>query len=127
MSDGLLGVVVSHGPLGAAFLEAVRQITGEANGLVAVSNEGCDREALLARLEAAIGTHPVGTGGVPVVEAGAIGVDENDVAGFRRAGRFTVVGRRASAVGKYSSAVSLRSNAVGRRPSGVGGRFRPRS
>lgn len=54
----LAGVVVSHGSLGEAFLEAVRKITGEDTGLVAVTNEGCDREALVARLEAAIGNRP---------------------------------------------------------------------
>lgn len=54
----LIGVVVSHGALGEAFLEAVRRITGEHDGLLAVTNDGCDRDALVARLEAAIGERP---------------------------------------------------------------------
>jgi len=58
MNDRLRGVVVSHGTLGDGFLEAVRQITGQVAGLVAVTNDGCDREALLERLEGAIGPHP---------------------------------------------------------------------
>ena len=58
MSDGLLGVVVSHGRLGDAFLGAVRQITGEPDGLVAVSNDGCDRDALQERIAAVVGSRP---------------------------------------------------------------------
>jgi mannose/fructose-specific phosphotransferase system component IIA len=58
MSDGLAGVVVSHGVLGEAFVQAVRAITGLPDGLHAITNEGCDRAALLARLTDAIGDRP---------------------------------------------------------------------
>jgi len=58
MSEPLLGVVLAHAEVAAAFVEAVRAIAGDAHGLTAVSNEGCDRAALAARLDAAIGGRP---------------------------------------------------------------------
>jgi mannose/fructose-specific phosphotransferase system component IIA len=58
MSDGLIGVIVSHGSLGESFLGAVRQITGAVDGLLAVTNDGCDRETLQLRLASAIGDRP---------------------------------------------------------------------
>jgi mannose PTS system EIIA component len=58
MSEPLRGVVVSHADLAAALVVAVRAISGVDNVLVAVSNEGCDPQALAARIEAAIGGAP---------------------------------------------------------------------
>ncbi|HEX5817240.1 MAG TPA: hypothetical protein VFY20_00080 [Gemmatimonadales bacterium] len=59
MSSGTLkGVVVCHGPLAGALIGAVEQISGMKDALVAVSNEGCDRGSLEARVEAAVGTGP---------------------------------------------------------------------
>jgi len=58
MSDRLRGVVVSHGDLAGALVEAVAAITGQTDGLVAVSNRGCDRTALDRRLADAIGDVP---------------------------------------------------------------------
>jgi mannose/fructose-specific phosphotransferase system component IIA len=58
MSNVLRGVVVSHGDLADALVEAVAKITGETDGLVAVSNRGCDRTTLECRLADAIGDVP---------------------------------------------------------------------
>jgi mannose/fructose-specific phosphotransferase system component IIA len=58
MSDRLKGVVVSHAALAAGLVDAVRQITGEADQLVPLSNEGCDSGLLASRLKDAIGDTP---------------------------------------------------------------------
>jgi mannose/fructose-specific phosphotransferase system component IIA len=60
MSEPLRGVVVTHGDVAAALVEAVARITGQADGLVAVSNRGCDRATLEQRVAEA-------AGGVPAV------------------------------------------------------------
>lgn len=53
-----IGVVVSHAELAAALVGAVRTISGVADALQSVSNEGCDPKALSERIEAAIGGRP---------------------------------------------------------------------
>ncbi len=58
MSDPLKGVVVSHAALASGLVDAVRQITGEGDQLIAVSNEGCDSGLLAQRLEEAVGKGP---------------------------------------------------------------------
>jgi len=58
MRDGLQGVVVSHAKLAAALAEAVREITGQDDALIAVSNEGCSRALLNGRLDEAIHAAP---------------------------------------------------------------------
>ena len=60
MSDGdgraaLHGVVVAHGAIASAMVEAAEQITGIRGALAPVSNTGCDRGALEERIWAAIG------------------------------------------------------------------------
>ena len=51
----LKGIVLSHAALAAGMVDAVKQITGDAGGLVAVSNDGCDSGELGKRLAAAVG------------------------------------------------------------------------
>jgi mannose/fructose-specific phosphotransferase system component IIA len=58
MSEKLIGIVFAHAEVGNAFVGAVQSIAGDQHGLVAVSNTGCDRAALVARLDAAIGGKP---------------------------------------------------------------------
>lgn len=58
MSELLRGVVVSHGDVAGALVEAVARITGHQDGLVAVSNRGCDRVALDRRVAEAVGGVP---------------------------------------------------------------------
>lgn len=54
MSD-LQGVVVCHGALAGALVEAAEQISGVRGVLKPVSNTGCDRGALEDRILAAVG------------------------------------------------------------------------
>ena len=58
MSEPLRGVIVSHSGLAHALASAVSTITGVAGALVPVSNEGCDNDALGARLRQAVGEQP---------------------------------------------------------------------
>jgi mannose/fructose-specific phosphotransferase system component IIA len=58
MSEPLRGVVVTHADLAAALVGAVRAIAGEDGGLVALSNVGTDRAALVRRIEEAAGPPP---------------------------------------------------------------------
>ena len=58
MSEPLTGVVVSHAELAQALVSAVRVISGVEGVLEPVSNEGCDPEALAARIDKALGKGP---------------------------------------------------------------------
>jgi mannose/fructose-specific phosphotransferase system component IIA len=57
MSDDLRGVVVCHGALAGALVQAAEQISGVSGALVPVSNTGCDREALEDRVLQAVDSH----------------------------------------------------------------------
>jgi len=54
MSEELLGVVVCHGSLAAALVQAAEQISGIPGALVPVSNTGCDRDTLEERVLTAL-------------------------------------------------------------------------
>ena len=58
MSEELRGIVVCHGRLAAALVEAAESISGVTGALVPVSNSGCDRDALEERLVAALADRP---------------------------------------------------------------------
>jgi mannose/fructose-specific phosphotransferase system component IIA len=58
MSEELRGVVVCHGALAGALVQAAEQISGLGGALVPVSNMGCDRDALEDRILAAVDRHP---------------------------------------------------------------------
>jgi mannose/fructose-specific phosphotransferase system component IIA len=58
MSEELRGVVVCHGGLASALVQAAEQISGLGGALVAVSNTGCDRGALEDRVLAALDGRP---------------------------------------------------------------------
>ncbi|HEX6991117.1 MAG TPA: hypothetical protein VF151_04500 [Gemmatimonadales bacterium] len=54
----LHGVIVGHGSIAASLVDAVMRITGESEGLIAVSNDQCDRGSLEQRVAEAVGTSP---------------------------------------------------------------------
>ena len=54
MSEGLGGVVVCHGRLAAALVEATEGITGVKGALLPVSNTDCDRGTLETRILEAV-------------------------------------------------------------------------
>ena len=58
MSEPLVGIVLAHAEVANAFVAAVQSIAGDQHGLLPVSNTGCDRAALTARLDGAIGGRP---------------------------------------------------------------------
>ena len=58
MSEVLRGVVVCHGRLAGALVDAAEQISGVTGALQAVSNTGCDRGTLEERVAAAVGSGP---------------------------------------------------------------------
>jgi PTS system mannose-specific IIA component len=58
MSEPLRGVIVCHGGLARALMDATAQISGVSDALTPVSNSGCDRGDLEARVEAAVGPEP---------------------------------------------------------------------
>ena len=55
MSEALRGVVVCHGNLAEALIDAVERISGISGVLVAVSNSDCDRGDLQRRIQDAAG------------------------------------------------------------------------
>ena len=58
MSEELRGVVVCHGSLAGALVQAAEQISGLQGALVPVSNTGCDRDTLEDRVLAAVDSQP---------------------------------------------------------------------
>jgi mannose/fructose-specific phosphotransferase system component IIA len=58
MSEELYGVVVCHGALAGALVQAAEQISGVSGALIPVSNTGCDRDTLEERVLAAVNGRP---------------------------------------------------------------------
>lgn len=58
MSESPKGIVACHGGLAEALVEAAEEISGIAGVLVPVSNQGCDRLKLEARLRDAVHRGP---------------------------------------------------------------------
>ena len=58
MSEPLRGVVVCHGKLAGALVEAAESISGVTGALLPVSNSGCDRDALEERVVQALDGQP---------------------------------------------------------------------
>jgi mannose/fructose-specific phosphotransferase system component IIA len=58
MSDVVNGILVGHGKLADGLLDAVANITGSREGLVAVDNAGMTPEALESRIDELIGARP---------------------------------------------------------------------
>ena len=58
MSELLRGVVVAHGAVAAAMVDAAEQISGVTGALIPVSNTGCDRGALEQRVVDAVDDSP---------------------------------------------------------------------
>lgn len=58
MSEELRGVVVCHGSLAGALVQAAEQISGLEGALIPVSNTGCDRDTLEDRVLAAVDARP---------------------------------------------------------------------
>jgi mannose/fructose-specific phosphotransferase system component IIA len=58
MSEELRGVVVCHGKLARALVEAAESISGVTGALVPVTNTDCDRDALEERVVAALADGP---------------------------------------------------------------------
>lgn len=52
------GVIVGHGNLAEALVDAVERIAGAGSGLVAISNTDCDRGTLEARIDEAVAGGP---------------------------------------------------------------------
>lgn len=58
MNEELRGVVVCHGAVATALVQAAEQISGVNSALIPVSNTGCDRETLEERVLAAVNSRP---------------------------------------------------------------------
>lgn len=58
MSQVLQGIVVAHGDLAEALVHAVEEITGVRGALAPISNRGCDRHSLEARVVEAVHGQP---------------------------------------------------------------------
>jgi mannose/fructose-specific phosphotransferase system component IIA len=58
MSEELHGVVVCHGPLAEALVQAAEQISGLRGALTPISNTGCDRDTLEDRVLVAVDGRP---------------------------------------------------------------------
>ncbi len=58
MNSRVHGVIVSHGTLANALLDAVKCIVGSEDGLVTVSNEGCGAQLIEERIAAVVRDSP---------------------------------------------------------------------